>query len=526
MMPAYRHPGRSPIFRLITVSTCGLAGFTLGLWSLQSGIAGGINGTSTGAMGTAIAALFALCAAGAALAFFAGVQESAEFVYQETHFDKLTGLLSRTAMIGRIAEAAQGTIRTGEPVYLLDLDIDRFKQINEAIGYAQGDELILWFTRRLGHCLPKGTVIGRLGAGQFGVMCADRHLAGRVEAVAGKLIRDLMKPYKLSSHVQSVNVSIGIVAMPKDGTDPALILRRSNLALQNARANGIAGWSVFHAELGMVADYRRWIESELHLAFERGDFDLHYQPQMDLLKNRTVGYEALIRWHHPERGPIPPAEFIPIAEETGMICQLGEWVLEKACGDARHLPEDCFVAVNISAVQFMAGDFVGLVRGVLRATGLKPERLELELTESAMMQDRGRAASILRELAEIGVSVAVDDFGTGYSNLSYLADFSFRKLKIDRSFVSRIDTDDSSGAVVSTIVGLSRALGVHATAEGVETERQATLLKAAGCDVVQGFLFGEPVPLAVARGLPRETGTTGRRPALAAIEPGGLQRRA
>ncbi len=301
--------------------------------------------------------------------------------------------------------------------------------------------------------------------------------------------------YSAATVLNTRCISVGIVALPKDGTDPVLLLRRSNLALQHVRARGIGNWAAFEPDMGQVADYRQWIEAELHTAFLRGDFDLHYQPQLDLSKGTIVGYEALIRWHHPERGMIAPMEFIPIAEETGMILPIGEWVLRRACNDARYLPEECFVAVNISPVQFMAKDFIGTVREVMRSTGIKPERLELEVTETAMMQDRQNAAAILKELAAMGLSVAVDDFGTGYSNLSYLIDFSFQKLKIDRSFVSRMDTDSSTGAVVSTIVGLSRALGVHTIAEGVETENQAMLLRAAGCDVVQGFLFGEPAPL-------------------------------
>ena len=431
------------------------------------------------------------------MSFFAGVDESVDYVVKETHFDKLTGLLSRPAMIARIAEAAQSTIRTGEPVFLLDIDIGRFKQINESIGYHKGDELVRAFAQRLKASLPDNVVIGRIAAGEFAILYPDAYFTMSMEVIADRLIAELMEPYDLVAHQQSVNVSMGIVALPKDGDDPILLLRRSNLALQHARAAGIGNWAVFHPDIGRVADYRRWVEAELHGAFERGDFDLHYQPQIDLLKGRTVGYEALIRWKHPERGMIPPMEFIPIAEETGMIGPIGEWVLRKACRDARHLPEDCFVAVNISAVQFMTKDFVGLVSDIIRETGIEPKRLELELTETAMMQDRARAAVILKQLSELGVTVAVDDFGTGYSNLSYLIDFSFHKLKIDRSFVSRLETDQNSGAVVSTIVGLSRALGVDAIAEGVETENQATLLRAAGCDVFQGFLFGRPAPLKI-----------------------------
>jgi len=488
------------MFRLLTIGASGLGSFVLGLWGLKYGFGDNLAGLPSDVLVSVIAALCALAAALASMSFFAGVDESADYVFKETQVDKLTGLLGRTAMIGKIAEASIATTRTGEPVFLIDIDIDRFKQINDSIGYTQGDELIKAFADRLRQNLPDDMVIGRIGAGEFAVLYPYDNGLKSMESLAEGLISKMMEPYQLKNHLQSVNLSVGIVAMPKDGNDPVLLLRRSNLALQHARASGIGNWSVFHPDMGRVADYRQWVESELNTAFERGDFDLHYQPQLDLSSGKIVGYEALIRWKHPERGMIPPMEFVPIAEETGMIGPIGEWVLRKACTDARHLPDDCFVAVNISPVQFMTKDFLGLVKNVIARTGIDPRRLELEVTETAMMQDRDRAAIILKELAAMGISVAVDDFGTGYSNLAYLIDFQFQKLKIDRSFVSRIDQDASSGAVVSTIVGLSRALGVHTIAEGVETESQATLLKAAGCQVVQGYLFGKPGPLVVHNG--------------------------
>jgi diguanylate cyclase (GGDEF)-like protein len=497
-----RNPNRSPVFRLITIAASGLGSFVIGTWGMRIGFGDNIAGLPIDLIGSVIAALCALAAGLAALSFFAGVDESAAYVYQETHYDKLTGLHARMAMVGKIAEAAARTIRTGEPSFLIDIDIDRFKQINDSIGYSQGDELIRAVALRLKSSLPAGSVVGRIGAGEFGIIIPDIQTGKPIDRLMDELMETLAEPYRLATHLQSINLSVGIVAMPKDGTDPVLLLRRSNLALQQARAGGIGNWAVFQSDMGRVADHRQWVESELHAAFLRGDFDLHYQPQLDLSKGAIVGYEALIRWRHPERGMIPPMEFIPIAEETGMIVPIGEWVLRRACNDAaKHLPGDCFVAINISPVQFMTKDFIGIVRDVIQSSGLKPERLELEITETAMMQDRDRAAAILKELSAMGISVAVDDFGTGYSNLSYLIDFSFHKLKIDKSFVSRIDSDSSTGAVVSTIVGLSRALGVNTIAEGVETESQATLLKAAGCQVVQGYLFGRPAPLKIDHGV-------------------------
>ena len=489
------NPNRSPVFRLITIAAAGLGSFVLGMWGLHYGFGNQLGAMPTSVISAIIAGLCALAAAIASLSFFAGVDESADYVFRETQVDKLTGLNARIAMIGKIAEAASSTLRTARPVFLIDIDIDRIKQLNEAIGYQQGDALIREFARRLAKKLPDGLDIGRIGAGEFAILVPDRRIGVPIDQLVEDLLEEMGKPYKLPTHMQSVSLSMGIASMPKDGLDPIQLLRRANLALQNARIGGANNWVAFHEDMGRVADHRQWIESELHAAFSSGDFELYYQPQMDLAKGRVVGYEALIRWRHPERGMIAPMEFIPIAEETGMIVPIGKWVLRQACEDARHFPEDCFIAVNISPVQFTAKGFVGMVSDIMEATGITPQRLELEITETAMMQDRERAARILKELAGLGVSVAVDDFGTGYSNLSYLIDFPFQKLKIDKSFVDRLERDENSGAVVSTIVGLSRALGVHTIAEGVETENQATLLRAAGCEVVQGYFYGRPAPL-------------------------------
>lgn len=497
------NPTRGRVFRLVTTFAAGAGSFGLG-YLILSWLYGQQNLSLGDPSTIATISLCALCAISAVLAFFAGVDESASYVFSETQVDKLTGLHARAAMVGRIARAVCTTDEEKRPTHLVDIDINRFKQINDAIGYSQGDELIKAFAERLRAGLPTGVEIGRIGAGEFAILCSEHRLGGSIEAMVEGLIARMTEPYQLSHHLQSVNLSVGIVAIPETNADPVRLLRHSNLALQHARASGADAHALFHAEMGSVAEHRQWIEAELGTALERGDFDMHYQPQLELSSGRIVGYEALMRWAHPERGMISPMEFIPIAEETGMIGPLGEWALRKACTDARLLPQDCFVAVNISPVQFMTRDFVAMVSRVLDETGMTPGRLELEVTETAMMQDRARAAAILVDLARMGISVAVDDFGTGYSNLSYLIDFKFHKLKIDRSFVNRIAADNGSGAVVSTIVGLSRALGVHTIAEGVETEDQAALLKAAGCEAVQGYFYGRPAPLP-ARDLTSET---------------------
>lgn len=461
-----------------------------------------------------VAALCALCAMFAALSFFAGVDESEDYVFQETHIDKLTGLHTRVAMIGHIAEAMAKVLKNGKAQFLIDVDIDRFKHINDQIGFEEGDELILAASRRLRDFFGDDVKIGRMGAGEFAIILEDE--VDDFEGMLDRLIELLMEPYRLQTHHQSVTFSAGVVAMPKDGRDPLQLVRRANLALQRARAEGVGGWTCFESEMGRVADYRQWVESELTDAIDRGDFVLYYQPQLSLKGERIVGYEALIRWQHPQRGIIPPNEFIPVAEETGMILQIGKWALHQGCHDARLLPDDTYVAINLSPVQFSDRNLIDTVRQALDESGLPAHRLELEITETAMTMDRVEARKVMAALADMGVQIAIDDFGTGYSNLSYLMDFTFHKLKIDRSFVCRLQDDDTTGAVISTIVGLSRALGAETLAEGVETADQATLLRAAGCDSVQGYHYARPAPLSTfvsandagARLLPRAVGAT------------------
>ncbi len=493
-MSAATKPNRSTWFRILTIVAAGSGSAIIGLWALSLAFPQEMLEASNRSLGAIITGLCALTAMVAVHSYFNGVEESADFVKHEIEVDKLTGFHTRVAMVPQIARAALEAARENRSVTLVDVEILRFKQLNDSIGYQRGDQLIAGFAKRL-QTIVGADAIGRIGAGEFAILVDTTALEVPLEILLDRMVANLMEPYEVDHTRQAVSVAAGVVEAIEQYDDPISVLRKANLALQRARSMSHGSWSVFQPEMSQVAEFRRWVESELPVALEKDQFEVHYQPQIDMASSVPVGYEALLRWRHPDRGLISPMDFIPVAEETGFIAQLGQWVMRRACLDARQLPADCFVAVNLSPVQFMMDDVVKAVRQAIDETGIAPRRLELEITESVMMQDREKAWLILKRLAEMGVSVAVDDFGTGYSNLGYLADFPFKKLKIDRSFVSRIGTDASSDAIVSTIVGLSRALGVRTTAEGVETEDQAILLRAAGCEIMQGFHYGRPSPL-------------------------------
>jgi diguanylate cyclase (GGDEF)-like protein len=479
------------IFKGITITAAALGGGTLGLWAYSLSGAGALSSVP----GTLIAGLAALAASGCALAFFQGFDAHALSVHVASEIDRLTGLPTRRTFLSALDRLALKNQENGKVAYFIDIEFDRFKQINDALGFRTGDKLIELAVQRMREQLPKGALFGRLGVCEFGIVIEEEDALPALEILLDRLIHEITAPYTIEDRRVNLTVSAGVTEFCSEKLEQTAILRRANLALHRSRAKGRNLWSMFEAELGRVADYRRWLEAEMQGAIDRKDFELHYQPQLNLVSGKIVGYEALVRWRHPEKGLISPVEFIPVAEETGLIAPLGDWVLRQACADALNLPDDSFVAVNLSAAQFLLSDMVASVKSALQDTGLPPRRLELEITESLLMEDREKTALILGELARMGVSVAVDDFGTGYSNLTYLADLPFQKLKIDRSFVNRIEMEGNTGAIISTIVGLSRALGVHTTAEGVENENQATLLRAAGCDVGQGFLYGRPVPI-------------------------------
>jgi len=379
---------------------------------------------------------------------------------------------------------------------VLCLDLDHFKDVNDTLGHPVGDELLKSVTERIMQCVREADLVARLGGDEFAIV----HVAATSETsalaqLASRLVDVLAAPYLLEGHQVVVGVSIGVSVAPADSEDPDQLLKNADMAMYRAKGDGRGTYRFFEPGMDARAQARRIMELELRTAVRAQEFDIHYQPIRDLRADRITGVEALVRWNHPLRGIIAPAEFIPLAEATGLIVPIGDWVLRRACADASRWPENLSIAVNLSPVQFRNRNLIAAVKQALADSGLAPERLELEITESVLLQDGGATLDKLHTLRKLGVRISMDDFGTGYSSLSYLRSFPFDKIKIDRSFIHELATREDSMAIVRAVTGLGKSLGIATTAEGVETTEQLEILRNEGCTEVQGYLFSPPIPL-------------------------------
>lgn len=419
-------------------------------------------------------------------------QSEAKITHMARH-DALTGLPNRILLNEQLGQGLART-RRGEIVAVHLLDLDRFKNVNDTLGHPAGDKLLQMVTQRLQLVARDTDTVARMGGDEFAIVQVGIAQPSDATALALRTIEEVSKHYTIEGQHVVIGTSVGIAVGPVDGTTPDQLLRNADLALYRAKDDGRGTFRFFEPGMDARMQNRRVMECELRDALIRNEFELHYQPVMDLERNDIRGFEALIRWRHPQKGLLAPAAFIPLAEEIGFIVPMGEWVIREACREAASWPDGLEVAVNLSPVQFGTHGLVQMVVGALASSGLDPARLELEITETTLLQNSEQTLSTLYQLRELGVRIAMDDFGTGYSSLSYLQSFPFDKIKIDRSFINDIAAGTSSLNIVRAVAAMARGLGMTTTAEGVETVEQLEAVRSEGCAMVQGYLFSKPLP--------------------------------
>ena len=419
------------------------------------------------------------------------IRNEERVAYMARH-DMLTGLPNRLHFRERTAEALP-LLRRGEDFAVLCIDLDHFKEVNDTLGHPSGDHLLKLVADRLRQNVRETDFLARLGGDEFAVVQTMLQQPEEVTVLASRIIEVLSEPYEVDGQEVVVGASIGVAIAPGDGDDADQLLKNADMALYRAKADGRGMFRFFEAEMDARLQARRKLEMELRKAVTQNEFEVYYQPIVDLTDNQVTSFEALVRWNHPERGLVMPDEFISVAEKLGLIGPIGEWVLNQACVDAATWPRDIRVAVNLSPLQFRKTLVPAVVQS-LASAGLCASRLELEITESVVLQNNEATMSMLRQLHEIGVRISMDDFGTGYSSLSYLHSFPFDKIKIDRLFVSDLDENSDCAAIVRAVAGLGKTLGMKTTAEGVETREQLDWLRSEGCTEVQGYLFSRPQP--------------------------------
>jgi diguanylate cyclase (GGDEF)-like protein len=421
-------------------------------------------------------------------------QAESQIAYMARH-DGLTGLFNRAVLIEKMEDAFGRLTRRGNGFAIFMLDLDLFKAINDSLGHPVGDALLKAVANRLSACTRRADTVSRLGGDEFAVLTMA-HGDQRKEAVvtANRLLAAVAAPYDVDGHHLNIGTSIGIALAPEHGTDVDQLMKNADLALYKAKSEGRDAYRFFEDAMGTEARRRRSLQIDLRSALTNEEFELHYHPIVDIKTRDIASIEALVRWQHPRRGVIAPSDFIPLAEETGLINPVGEWVVRKACRDAVGWPSHIKVSVNLSPIQFRRIGPTDLFCRALADSGLPPERLELEITESVLLHGNAENVATLHRLRLMGISIVLDDFGTGYSSLSYLRMFPFDKIKIDRSFVRELSQNADCASIVSAVANLGRSLRIRTVAEGIETDNQLTLARAAGCTHAQGFLFGRPCP--------------------------------
>jgi diguanylate cyclase (GGDEF)-like protein len=433
------------------------------------------------------------------------LRREGEKVSHLAHHDPLTGLANRAQLRIKIERSRQALLETGADFAVFILDLDRFKEVNDSLGHAAGDTLLMAVALRLKKELREHDTLARLGGDEFAIIrpqlispddgsAVSNDSSDDATDLASRILRCLTEAFDISGNTVFVGCSIGIALAPRDGSEPEALMKAADLALYEAKAAGRNCFFFFEEKFMQVADERHHLEADMRVGLSRGEFRLLYQPIVNVATGKVIGAEALVRWQHPSLGLLTPNRFIHLAEESGLIVELGQWILERACQDAMTWPPDVQLAVNLSAIQLRNTSFLGIVRSALADSGLPPRRLELEVTETVLLDKRSNALSQLHQLRDIGIAIALDDFGTGYSSLSYLRAFPFDRIKIDRSFTKDIAERADCAAIVSSIVGLGRSLDIATTVEGVETEQQLELVRALGATMAQGYLIGKPIP--------------------------------
>jgi diguanylate cyclase (GGDEF)-like protein/PAS domain S-box-containing protein len=424
------------------------------------------------------------------------------------HYDSLTGLPNRSLFGDRLRQAILEADRREHLVALLFMDLDRFKLINDNLGHKVGDRLLIQVAERLGTCVRRSDTLARIGGDEFTLVLTDIVHVDHVAHVAQKILDAFTQPFQVDDNELFVTISIGITICPFDDKNMEALLQNADIAMYKAKEQGRNGFQFYTADMNTRTHKRLDLETALRRALERNELVLHYQPQVDLQSGKIFAMESLLRWQRPEQGLVSPADFIPLAEETGLIVPIGEWVLRTACAQNKAWQDAGLaplrVAVNLSARQFQQKNLIQTISAALRDSGLQPHYLDIEITESMVMQNAAAAVKTLNELDAMGVVLSIDDFGTGYSSLSYLKRFPIDCLKIDKSFVNDVTTNPDDAAIASAIITMARSLGMKVVAEGVETEGQLRFLRARGCDAVQGYYFSRPVPAEAFLGLLRE----------------------